>query len=80
MTKQAKRIDAATLCMGLAMLGIILTFTSPLITAITVEEIVTNRGYVACPAVPGERHPPMRWTRGPVDSCPSLDKKAASKN
>ncbi|WP_145730223.1 hypothetical protein [Nitrospirillum pindoramense] len=82
--KKSKRFNVPAIlvmvCISLASIGLILTLISPLIAAITVEEIVTSRGYVACPAVPGERHPPMRWTRGPVDSCPSLDKKAASKN
>ena len=49
------------LCLGVAVSGVLLTVVTVPITEIVASTVMSNRGYLRCPAPLRERHPPLRW-------------------
>jgi hypothetical protein len=75
-TKQpAGRVNGPIVCLGVALLGIVFAFLASPITTVIVETVVVSRGYVACPALLGERPAHLRWTHDTLDRCPLPEKR-----
>lgn len=74
--RSAGRVSGPIACLGVALLGIVFAFLASPITTVIVEMAVSSRGYVACPALLGERPAHLRWTHDTLDRCPLAGKKA----
>ena len=70
-TPRASRgADPATILLGVAFLGIALSFIASPVVQITFARLVEQRGYVQCPAPKTwDRHAPLRWAL-PGAQCP----------
>ncbi|WP_044560683.1 hypothetical protein [Azospirillum sp. B4] len=66
----ASRFNGPVICLGVAVLGIVLALLASPLTTIIVQTVMTNRGYMSCPALPGERPAHLRWTRDTAAQCP----------